>query len=116
MDPEYLAERLRSHHDLSTPAALDQLLEICRERGCPVRWGRFAGQGYYLRLPEPLILLDHQAGASVLAHELYHHLIADLDEWAGGEDETLALYIYTPRGRSQQERDANHFAQLLCGE
>lgn len=114
MDPDYLAERVCAHHGFARPLSLLEVLAVCEERGVPVRWGRFRGGGYYLRLPEPLILLDYDAGPFVAAHELYHHLSADLAEW--DDDEHLAVYVFTPNGRSQQERDANRFAELLCGE
>lgn len=115
MDPEYAAQRLWWEHHLSRPVVMDELLAICAERGCPVKWGRLRGKGYYLRFPEPVIFLDHQATTFVLAHELYHHLSADAAEWSD-EDELVAIYVYTAHGRSQQERDANRFAELLCSQ
>jgi hypothetical protein len=111
--PEYYAERVREYYGLSFPAAREELIDACWDRGAAVAFDHLHGGGYYLRLPESLICLDYGAAPFVIAHELYHHIMADLAEW--DDDLSVALYVFTPHGRSRQERDANRFAELLCG-
>src|SRR5690606_18547633 len=110
--PEYYALRIKDYYHLSTPATRDELLDVCHDRGAAVVGVRLYGGGYYLRLPEPLIVIDPGAPAFVLAHELYHHIMADLAEW--DECGRLALYVFSAQCRTQHEADANRFAALLC--
>lgn len=115
MSPEYYAKRLSACYPLTYPATAEELEAICADRGAYLqRVHRLGEWGLYFRCPEAVILLDEAAPPYVLAHELYHHLVADLAEW-GDVDEAVTVYVFTPCGRQRQEQDANHFAELLCG-
>lgn len=104
-----LSRRIRAEHVLSRRATWQQLLHVCEQRGAVVVIShRLIGAGYYLPWPIPLIIVRWNAGPHVLAHELYHHLIAD-NEGCG------IVYCYPDFTEDDEEAAANRFARYLCG-
>lgn len=111
-DPaRYLADRLRAEHALPARPTLAQLEAICAARGCTVlRSPELLQPGYYLITEEgPLIALQKDAPAEVLAHELYHHLVSTNREHG-------ILYTYPAWIEDDEEAAAARFARRLCGE
>ena len=105
----YLAARIRAEHPLSTPAATEELLAVCEQRGVIViRSAEIHGSGYY-SVHDQAIVLHWDAPAWVLAHELYHHLVAD-------NEEHEIIYTFPDFGDGDDEEQAELFAWLLCGE
>ncbi|MFN3648443.1 MAG: hypothetical protein ACK47B_02590 [Armatimonadota bacterium] len=105
----YLAERIRAEYGLSPRATYGELLEVCHARGTTVFvHPRLQRPGYYAPWPWPLILLRLGVDARVLAHELYHALIYDNERHG-------VVYGYPDFLRDEDERQAELFADLLCG-
>lgn len=106
---ELLARQVQREHDLSGPATTAQLIAICAQRGCPVlRSYTLEREGYYLRTEVgPLIVVRWDTGPHVLAHELYHHLVADNEGFG-------VIYSYPVWVETETEAAAQRFAHLLC--
>lgn len=109
----FFAERLRHNYGLSTPATTAELEWVCRCEGVVIQVvpkGALNGDGHCIYHPKPVIILERGYTRFVLAHELYHHLVADrnaADAWPG--------YAGTREMRKAlEERDAVRFAEILC--
>lgn len=111
MSPQAVAAEL----DLPFPATREALLALLRRLGIAVaEEPRLGVPGLYLRVRgRRLIIVDRQAPAFVLAHELWHDLVWERREHS--QDEEQIAYTFDGRADAPQERDAHEFARLLCG-
>lgn len=113
----FLARRIRREYALSARATYSELLAVCEARGVDVvESASLIEAGCYVQLPDtrlpdvrPVIIVRQGMGAFVLAHELYHHLIADNSEWG-------VVYLFPRWVECPIEAAAHRFAALLCGE
>lgn len=106
----FLARRVREQYSLSPRATLDELLDVCRQRGIVVVWrDDLVEPGYYVPWPFPTILLRPDATGLVVAHELCHDLEAD-----HRAHDLVSAYSAEPSDRPE-ETIAYLFALELCG-
>lgn len=106
-----LVRQVRRQYDISGQATYEDLARVCAERGLKVaRIPRITGRAYYVNCSVPFIVLREDCGALELAHELYHSLVH--------ENATQGVF-YNYHGilgaDPEEEKDANRFAELLCG-
>lgn len=105
------ADVLRSRYKLSERATWEELEDICWAENIRVRMFQTLTRPGYCWITRfgPLICLRAGVPASVLAHELYHALVADRSGYG-------LVYTYPDYPTSdQRELAAHRFAELLCG-
>jgi len=105
----YAAQEMRRLYPLSSRATTAELTAVCEARGVQVvRSRELVAPGVYVPRPLPTIILRWDAGARVLAHELFHHLVDD-------QSDGCCVYCYPGETLNELEAAAERFASLLCG-